>query len=48
MRTKEYLQTLDWPFAITLIQAGQSSALASDLHIEGMNPVFIISAEKSV
>ncbi|MGE4298288.1 MAG: precorrin-6y C5,15-methyltransferase (decarboxylating) subunit CbiE [Desulfovibrionaceae bacterium] len=48
MRTKEYLQTLDWPFAITLVQAGQSSTLASDLHLEGNNPVFILSAEKSV
>ncbi|MYL81640.1 precorrin-6y C5,15-methyltransferase (decarboxylating) subunit CbiE [Desulfovibrio aerotolerans] len=40
------LTTLGLPFALTQLQAGQSSPLANDLRLAADNPVFIITASK--
>ena len=45
-RTRDYLQSLNWPVALTQIQASRSGSIAGDLRLAALNPVFIVSAEK--
>jgi precorrin-6Y C5,15-methyltransferase (decarboxylating) len=48
LRVKEYLAAQGWPFEVTLAGGGVSTELAGDVRIEGLNPVFLVSAEKAV
>lgn len=45
-RARQYLLEIGWRVEIAMIQSATSSPLAGDLRLEGLNPVFIIGAEK--
>jgi precorrin-6Y C5,15-methyltransferase (decarboxylating) len=45
-RTRDYLQGLNWPVAITQIQVSRSRGIAGDQRLGALNPVFIVSAGK--
>ncbi|UIJ37438.1 precorrin-6y C5,15-methyltransferase (decarboxylating) subunit CbiE [Desulfobaculum bizertense] len=43
---RKYCEELGWECSITMMQASESSPLAGDLRLAGLNPVFIFSAQK--
>jgi len=43
---KEHLRSLNWPFEIRQIHVARSKETSGDLRLQGLNPVFIISAQK--
>ncbi|NJB68113.1 precorrin-6Y C5,15-methyltransferase (decarboxylating) [Desulfobaculum xiamenense] len=45
-RARQILDECDWPYSVTLIQAGESAPLAGDLRIAAHNPVFALIADK--
>jgi precorrin-6Y C5,15-methyltransferase (decarboxylating) len=45
-RTREYLESLHWPYTITQVQISRSKRIAGDLRLEALNPVYIVSARK--
>lgn len=45
-RVKEYLGTINWPFAITQVHVARSRETSGDLRLEGLNPVFVLSTQK--
>ncbi|UZP68955.1 precorrin-6y C5,15-methyltransferase (decarboxylating) subunit CbiE [Desulfovibrio mangrovi] len=45
-RCRHYLTKLGWVVDITMLQSSVTTPLAGDIRLEGLNPVFIIAAEK--
>jgi len=45
-QVKGYLETLKWPFGITQVHVARSRETSGDLRLEGLNPVFVLSAQK--
>ena len=46
LRTRQIFDSMGWPYFVTLVQAAESVELAGDLRMQGLNPVFIIGADK--
>jgi precorrin-6Y C5,15-methyltransferase (decarboxylating) len=46
LKAKQTFKSMGWNYFITLVQAAESSDLAWDMHMKGLNPVFIIGADK--
>jgi precorrin-6B C5,15-methyltransferase / cobalt-precorrin-6B C5,C15-methyltransferase len=45
-KVKQCLESMGWPLSVTLVQAAQSRELAGDLHMEAVNPIFVVAADK--
>lgn len=45
-RVRKAFEELDWDFSVTLVQAAETKPLAGQLHLVGVNPVFILIADK--
>jgi precorrin-6Y C5,15-methyltransferase (decarboxylating) len=45
-RTRDYLQSLKWPFTVTQVAVSRSHSLAGDQRLAALNPVFIVTADK--
>lgn len=45
-RVRDHFKKLGWPADLTMVQAARGSELAGDLRLEGLNPVFIVAADK--
>lgn len=45
-RVRSYLNDIGWSVEISMIQSSASSPLAGDIRLEGLNPVFVVAAEK--
>jgi len=45
-RVRQVLESLGWPIFVTLLSAAEAEPLGHDLHLKGLNPVFILGADK--
>jgi len=45
-RARKTFEELEWEFSVTLIQAAETKPLAGQLHLAGVNPVFVLIADK--
>ncbi|MDR1777886.1 MAG: precorrin-6y C5,15-methyltransferase (decarboxylating) subunit CbiE [Desulfovibrio sp.] len=45
-RCRDFFQTQGWPCDVVCLQAAQSAPLGHDEHLVGMNPVFVLAAQK--
>ena len=45
-RTRDYLQSLNWPFTVTQVAVSRSRSIAGDQRLVPLNPVFIVTTDK--
>lgn len=46
LKAKQVFESMGWTYFLTLVHASESSKLAWDIHMEAVNPVFVIGADK--
>lgn len=45
-QVKVYLEALKWPFDVIQVDVARSRETSGDMRLEGLNPVFVLSAQK--